>query len=441
MSKQSNNLEVEEFKAIERKIKISLFIGFALICIVLITYFSNFHGSWSKTDSTWGTFGDFIGGTLNPILAALGFYWLTASIRLQLKELRDTREVLKETAIHQEKLAELENINVETQKKLLEIQQSTLEKQIITSKSQQEQISLQNFENIFFQLLKTKKESIDSIYYESPSFKEKKIFTGQNAIKQLTQKLQCQSDSISTYYNHELTEYFSSYFRIIYETIKTCDDFINRTENINNFKYINILGATLTINELKILFFYCLIDNEIKKIAEKYSLFKSLSIDNLNMNENWELNHMLTSHAYEFSPQTFANNKQWLKYFTDLEKISLNSDPENITKRLQLIYQFNFHKHKELGHTALYKFQTLNEMNSDIQEKIKAIKAKIADFSHSIQNKNINEDDAEKMTDYLDDMQLLQQLNSIELDESLYYLLIYRIDYKSFINHQHKTNL
>ena len=184
-----------------------------------------------------------------------------------------------------------------------------------------------------------------------------------------------------------------------------------------------------------------MIDNEIKKIAEKYSLFKSLSIDNLNMNENWELNHMLTSHAYEFSPQTFANNKQWLKYFTDLEKISLNSDPENITKRLQLIYQFNFHKHKELGHTALYKFQTLNEMNSDIQEKIKAIKAKIADFSHSIQNKNINEDDAEKMTDYLDDMQLLQQLNSIELDESLYYLLIYRIDYKSFINHQHKTNL
>lgn len=159
-------------------------------------------------------------------------------------------------------------------------------------------------------MLKTKKESIDSIYYESPSFKEKKIFTGQNAIKQLTQKLQCQSDSISTYYNHELTEYFSSYFRIIYETIKTCDDFINRTENINNFKYINILGATLTINELKILFFYCLIDNEIKKIAEKYSLFKSLSIDNLNMNENWELNHMLTSHAYEFSPQTFANNKQ-----------------------------------------------------------------------------------------------------------------------------------
>ena len=43
------------------------------------------------------------------------------------------------------------------------------------------------------------------------------------------------------------------------------------------------------------------------------------------------------------------------------------------------------------------------------------------------------------MTDYLEDMQLLQQLNSIEIDESLYYLLIYRIDYKYFLNHHHKN--
>ena len=439
MSKQSNNLEVEEFKAIEWKIKISLFIGFALICIVLITYFSNFHGSLSKTDSTWGTFGDFIGGTLNPILAALGFYWLTASIRLQLKELRDTREVLKETAIHQEKLAALENINVETQKKLFEIQQLTLEKQIIASKSQQEQISLQNFENIFFQLLKTKKESIDSIYYEYQSFREEKIFTGQNAIKQLTQKLQYQSDSISTYYNHELTEYFSSYFRIIYEIIKTCDDFINITENINHFKYINILGATLTINELKILFFYCLVDKEFKKIAEKFSLFKSLSIDNTNMNENWEVNHMLTSHAYEFSPQAFGTNEQWINYFKNIDKISLKLDLDKITKRLDLIYKFKLHINRYSEHSAAYRFETLDKINNDIQKRILTIKNKNLDFSQKIQNEKISEDDAEKMTDYLEDMQLLQQLNSIEIDESLYYLLIYRIDYKYFLNHHHKN--
>ena len=439
MSKQSNNLEVEEFKAIEWKIKISLFIGFALICIVLITYFSNFHGSLSKTDSTWGTFGDFIGGTLNPILAALGFYWLTASIRLQLKELRDTREVLKETAIHQEKLAALENINVETQKKLFEIQQLTLEKQIIASKSQQEQISLQNFENIFFQLLKTKKESIDSIYYEYQSFREEKIFTGQNAIKQLTQKLQYQSDSISTYYNHELTEYFSSYFRIIYEIIKTCDDFINITENINHFKYINILGATLTINELKILFFYCLVDKEFKKIAEKFSLFKSLSIDNTNMNENWEVNHMLTSHAYEFSPQAFGTNEQWINYFKNIDKISLKLDLDKITKRLDLIYKFKLHINRYSEHSAAYRFETLDKINNDIQERILTIKNKNLDFSQKIQNEKISEDDPEKMTDYLEDMQLLQQLNSIEIDESLYYLLIYRIDYKYFLNHHHKN--
>lgn len=303
MAEQKNITENKDLEKIESHIRLSLIVGGVLIIVVLGSYFINFHKSVSNSNEVWGTFGDFVGGTLNPILAALAFYWLTASIRLQLKELKDTRKVLEDTALHQQKLAELENINVTIQNRIFELQQLNLNKQLDAAKDQQQQISLQNFENIFFQLLKTKKENIDSIYYEYPSIREEKVFTGQNAIKQLTQKLQYQSDSISTYYNQELSEHFSSYFRIIYEIIKTCDDFINITENINHFKYINILGATLTINELKILFFYCLVDKEFKKIAEKFSLFKSLSIDNTNMNENWEVNHMLTSHAYEFSPK------------------------------------------------------------------------------------------------------------------------------------------
>ncbi len=439
MAEPKKNTENKDLEKIESHIKLSLIVGGGLIIIVLGSYFINFHKSVSSSNEVWGTFGDFVGGTLNPILAALAFYWLTASIRLQLKELKDTRTVLEDTALHQQELAKLENKNVNIQNKIYELQQLTLEKQIQTSKSQQEQISLQNFENIFFQLLKTKKESIDSIHYEYQSFSEKKIYTAQIAIKKLTQNLQYQRNSISTYYNDELTEYFSSYFRIIYETVKTCDDFINQSGNKNNFKYINILGATLTINELIILFFYCLIDKEIKIIAEKYSLLKSLSIDNLNMNEDWELNHMLTSHAYEFSPQAFGTNEHWINYFKNIEKISLKLDPDKITKRLNLIYKFKLHINRYSEHSAAYRFETLDKINNDIQERILTIKNKNIDFSQKIQNEKISEDDAEKMTDYLEDMQLLQQLNSIEIDESLYYLLIYRIDYKCFLNLHYKN--
>lgn len=439
MAEQKNITDNKDLEKIESHIRLSLIVGGVLIIVVLGSYFINFHKSVSNSNEVWGTFGDFVGGTLNPILAALAFYWLTASIRLQLKELKDTRKVLEDTALHQQKLAELENINVTIQNRIFELQQLNLNKQLDAAKDQQQQISLQNFENIFFQLLKTKKENIDSIYYEYPSIREEKVFIGQNAIKQLTQKLQYQSDSISTYYNQELSEHFSSYFRIIYEIIKTCDDFINITENINHFKYINILGATLIINELKILFFYCLVDKEFKKIAEKFSLFKSLSIDNTNMNENWEVNHMLTSHAYEFSPQAFGTNEQWINYFKNIEKISLKLDPDKITKRLDLIYKFKLHINRYSGHSAAYRFETLDKINNNIQERILTIKNKNLDFSQKIQNEKISEDDAEKMTDYLEDMQLLQQLNSIEIDESLYYLLIYRIDYKYFLNHHHKN--
>ncbi|MFX5869884.1 hypothetical protein ABTE73_19965, partial [Acinetobacter baumannii] len=50
----------------------------------------------------WGTVGDFFGGILNPIFALFAFYWLTYSVRLQTKELAETRNELKKAASAQE---------------------------------------------------------------------------------------------------------------------------------------------------------------------------------------------------------------------------------------------------------------------------------------------------------------------------------------------------
>ncbi len=156
MSKQQFKEEDKYLKKIERKIKWSIGIALILIISVLSIYFIKFHGKLHSDQGTWGTFGDFVGGTLNPVLAALAFYWLTSSIRLQLQELRDTRDVLKETSDHQKTIALLEEQNINTQQKIFQLQTESLEKQIQSAKEQQQQISLQNFENIFFELLKTK---------------------------------------------------------------------------------------------------------------------------------------------------------------------------------------------------------------------------------------------------------------------------------------------
>lgn len=160
----------EDYSSIERHIKLSLWVGGILIAVVLGIYILNFWGSLNKDPEKWGPFGDYLGGTLNPILAALAFYWLTASIRLQIQELRETKIELRKAAEAQEKserhqraLAELEDENVQTQKQILSLQRSILESQQETAYAQQQQISKQNFENLFFELIKTKNEALKEI--------------------------------------------------------------------------------------------------------------------------------------------------------------------------------------------------------------------------------------------------------------------------------------
>ena len=52
----------------------------------------------SDSAATWGTFGDYFGGLLNPIIAFTALYWLTRSVRLQKEELNETRTALEDSA-------------------------------------------------------------------------------------------------------------------------------------------------------------------------------------------------------------------------------------------------------------------------------------------------------------------------------------------------------
>ncbi|MGS0681831.1 hypothetical protein [Shewanella sp. 30m-9] len=69
---------------------------------ILVLYFFQFKGSLG-TQETFAQFGDFIGGTLNPILGFATVSLLIWSIRLQMKELRLTREELTATKEEAEK--------------------------------------------------------------------------------------------------------------------------------------------------------------------------------------------------------------------------------------------------------------------------------------------------------------------------------------------------
>jgi hypothetical protein len=59
----------------------------------------------AESGGNWGTFGDFIGGVLNPVVAYAAFYWLTQSVRLQKQELSETRLALRDAATSQAETA------------------------------------------------------------------------------------------------------------------------------------------------------------------------------------------------------------------------------------------------------------------------------------------------------------------------------------------------
>ncbi|TAN68028.1 MAG: hypothetical protein EPN17_10030 [Methylobacter sp.] len=88
--------------------------GWVLTILVVIGlvivgfYFFNFNshilkneGLWkvfqnlSADTGNWGTFGDYVGGILNPVIAAFAFYLIAKTYELQKRELEATRSLLE----------------------------------------------------------------------------------------------------------------------------------------------------------------------------------------------------------------------------------------------------------------------------------------------------------------------------------------------------------
>lgn len=91
--------------------------GTGITAFVFIFYFMNFTGELTTEHERWGTFGDFVGGKLNPLLSFLGLLALLLTVVLQnrqieissnelelsRKELEATRDELRRSATAQEK--------------------------------------------------------------------------------------------------------------------------------------------------------------------------------------------------------------------------------------------------------------------------------------------------------------------------------------------------
>ncbi|WP_336931163.1 putative phage abortive infection protein [Acinetobacter tandoii] len=460
-SKEKTTPDSYELDKIDSDITNHRLRAFLIIILVGVLYLYLGDKKLPESAQSWGTFGDFIGGILNPIFALFAFYWLTYSVRLQIKELKDTRIELQkaadaqvETAQHQENIAKLEEENVKTQQEILTLQKTSLDKQIESTGLQQRQIELQNFESLFFELLKTKAVALDNILYEEIFINDNfcantnpdishGILSGPtpyrsiDAVKKHINAFKIKhKEEWKDYYKNYLLGYMGSYFRICYQIVKLIDQnptlrkaspVFRKKYSIDQKKYFDIFRSTLSQYELEAFFFNCLSpygNKKFKKLIEKYGLLEPLLIDTSSSNTAI---HPLTKYAYRYDRKIFEESPDWNDYFEDMNRISLDTNPKIIVKHAnyleKLITEINFNQEiKETNGFDIIK-NKFNELKEVYSEEFK-----------DINNPHKLSRNSEKFQQY----NQLNILKQVPFTHEIYIILKYNIDYLAYYDYVSK---
>jgi len=270
---------------------------FALFCIVSIFgYYKIIFWNFTITADTedFGQFGDFIGGTLNPILAFLSFMALLYTIKIQTDELKLSREELEATR------SELKESRIAQQE------------QSESLKLQNEATKLQMFENTFFQLLEEHNQLLNIIlennnksfvrfsYIISDDIWEGKREYGFYPINKVLNDFKNMNEEDNK---------IKKYFMILYQLLRFIDNQSIKNK-IDGKEYTNILRALIDVSILEVLAINCISHNfvQYKNYIEKYALFEHLIIK-----ERTNHTEVLLQILSRFDDGAFGNNEILLK--------------------------------------------------------------------------------------------------------------------------------
>lgn len=411
MQEKENNSN-KDLEKIDQDINFHRIIIFLIIIAVVFFYLIMKDIDVKDAAQHWGPVGDFFGGILNPIFALFAFYWLTYSVRLQIKELAETRNELKkaaaaqvESARHQQSIAELENENVNTQKELLALQEKTLLSQQMANKAQQQQIEIQNFESLFFELIKTKNNSINMIKTIETDEHTTTETHGLNVFEKRLGYLK-QNDSFDYYYKKYSYDVFSSYIRICGQILNILVQSKSKGNNVDT--YINIFKATLSRVELELIFINGFIDCNLKENIEKTSLFEGL---NPNYNVSLAEKNFLTRNAYFYNSIAFGENDDWLIYFKEFSLCKFDKvDVKIIKNQIRFLREnLELYTYDEMGYFIIVSYESLKKIVSE----------KLLSFSKEL---------------IMDDIQLkkYESLKTINITDELYFILKYYPNFKTY---------
>ncbi|MCG3669766.1 putative phage abortive infection protein [Aliarcobacter butzleri] len=264
------------------KILLIIFSFIAIFSVIILSAF--FYGitqnpNFEEIIKIWANFGDFMGGTLNPILAALSLFGLLFTIYYQNKELEETRKELKKSTIAQQEQSE-------------------------SLKLQNEATKLQIFENTFFKLFDLFIENKNNISIEYDIGQKKKYSL--SAVNIFL--IRCRNASNYDEFNNIHEKDTGVYFGQIYQILK----FINESNIKNKQRYVNIFRAQFTKDELEFLFYHCLgtIGKiRFKKLVEDYEFFEHII-----------LNEDIEKQLLDYDKNAFGKNEKILEKYNELKE-------------------------------------------------------------------------------------------------------------------------
>lgn len=233
--------------------------GAFVAVIALATYFFKFYGALSNDPGTWGQFGDYVGGVLNPTFSFLALIALLATFGLQVRELRISARELKNSA-------------------------DALFKQ-------NETLKRQTFETTFFQLLALHNEIVNAARVPGQSLTGRACFKfyldelegriinagGSSNLTQSTKNYTQFAVAYDDFYN-EYEASLGHYFRLLYNIVK----FVDSSDSTNRRFYTNLVRAQLSSAELRLIFYNCLTHwgvDKFKPLVERYALLKTVPTD------------------------------------------------------------------------------------------------------------------------------------------------------------------
>ncbi|MBB4289499.1 putative membrane protein [Rhizobium leguminosarum] len=209
------------------------------------------HTEWE--DKNLGTLGDFLGGTLNPILTFLSFIALLLTIVLQQREVHSAR-------------GEANSLKTERFKDRMRAEK-------------------QQFENTFFQMLNYHNSIVNSIDIWKGQTKE--TLRGRECFKFYFDVMKAEYDRVEMIdarqrvlhaYHSKVWETFQKdlahYYRFLYNLVR----FVDQNKVVSKTKYIRIMRAQLSDFEMSMLFYNGLTDNgtRFKEYVEYFTLFDNL---------------------------------------------------------------------------------------------------------------------------------------------------------------------